>query len=71
MMAEIQHCSCGKVAQFMIRKIDKRTTEGKWIPVCGTSDSYIDIRNLVALGHTQKEAIEINREVKRLAKKQD
>ena len=64
MTDEIKHCSCGRVAQFFIQKINKRTMKGKWLPVCGTCDSYIGIRNLVALGHTTKEAIEINREVK-------
>jgi len=64
-MSEIRQCHCGRVARFEIRKLDRKTKTGEWIPVCGSCDSQIGIKNLVILGHTRKEAEEINREVKR------
>ena len=64
-MAKIQHCSCGRVARYEIGKIDRKTKEVQWLVVCGTCDSQIGIKNLVTCGHTRKEAIRINREVKK------
>ena len=64
---EIQHCACGRVARFMIQKIDRKTKKpDPWAPVCGTCDSQFGIKNLVTLGHTRKEAEDINREVKKV-----
>jgi len=65
MTNEIKYCACGRVACFMINKLDRKTKEGQWLAVCGTCDSRIGIKNLVTLGHTRKEAEQINQAVKR------
>jgi len=62
---EIQRCLCGRTAKYMIRQLDRKTKEGQWLAVCGTCDSRLGIKNLVTLGHTRKEAEQINQAVKR------
>jgi len=67
MTDEIKRCSCGRVARFMICKVDKKTNiPGPSLPVCGTCDSEIGIKNLVACGVGRGEAEKINREVKKV-----
>lgn len=51
---------CYNEVKFSIRRI--KTDE--WLDVCGTHDNYIGCENLVSLGHTAKEAREINKQVK-------
>ena len=65
-MSTIQYCSCcDRLARFEIGKIDRKTKEFQWLSVCGSCDSKIGIKNLVAQGLTRPEAVKINREVKR------
>ena len=68
-MSGIQHCFCGRLARFEIGKINRKNKEVQWLEVCGTCDSQLGIKNLVTLGHTRKEAEEINQKVKREGKK--
>ncbi len=62
-MIEAMFCQfpdCWRKAKFLIFRVKTK----EWLYLCSTHDSYVGIQNLVACGHTQREAKQINREVK-------